>query len=112
MELIVISLYVFGYNIMYNGVDKGNELEFKFANENADGGKFFDTIVVFNSGLNYKQFLAAAPSSAPPQHVTVFDSDGAEVESTVNNVFKCAFNGNKNGSNIYDCVQIGTVYIT
>ena len=50
-ELIVISLYVFGYNIMYNGVDKGNEIEFKFENKNADCGEFFETIVVFDNGL-------------------------------------------------------------
>ena len=111
MESIVISLYVFGYNIMYNGVDKGNELEFRFENENADRGEFFGTIVVFNNGVNYSQFLAAAPSSAP-QHVFTVDSTFAPSESNTVNVSKCEFNGSKNGSDIYDCVQIYTVYIT
>ena len=106
-DLIVISLYVFGYYIIHGGVDKGNELEFKLKNENVHCGEFFDAIIVFNTGFDYSVLSPGAPSSIhPSQHARVFDSHGTEGESSANSVLKCDFNVDKNENNIYDYLQI------
>ena len=108
-DLIVILLYVLEFYIIHNGVDKRNESEFKFENENENVhcDEFFDAIIVFNTGFNYSVLSPRAPSSThPSQHARVFDFDGTEVESPARNVLKCDFNVDKNGNSIYDYSQI------
>ena len=113
-DLIVISLYyVFGYYIIHNKFDKGNESEFNFENEkeNVPCGACFDAIIVFSNGFDYSVLSLPAPSSTHlSQQARIFDCDATEVESPANNVLKCDFNVNKNGNNIYDYARIRTLH--
>ena len=98
INLILVLLYLFEYDITNNGFVKENELEFEIQNENA-------LIIFFSNRFDCDTLSQSTPSPTVDQCRRIFDFNKIGTKLCANHVLECVFNGNNNGNSSSDCYE-------